>query len=448
MTTVAMLTLFITGLLLMLYYKPSTELAYDSMKDIIYVVPAGRFVRNIHRWSAHVMVVLAFLHMTRVFYTGSYKRGRGFNWLIGILLLILTLALSFTGYLLPWDQLSYWAVTIGANIASSPSEMTDALGITEQFDIGSAIKHLLLGSDTIGDDALLRFYFLHCIFLPMMLSALVGVHFWRIRKDGGLTRPDVIKESELSGIPVDDLADKHDAHNAPPQTMRVLGVVRGTSPNVDNGPNNTVASWPHALRSELAAALFITALTLALAYFFDAPLKEAANPLVPENPAKAPWYFLGLQELVGYSAFTGGLVVPTLTIFGLALIPLLDRSPGSIGRWFDNKEGRRTAIVSALFATTVTTLLLVFTVRYGWLRTWYPDINQLWIIVFNPGSLLVVLYAGWSTAIIGRRSSLRAGAIALYTCFLIGFIILTYFASVHRGPNWDFYWWPSMWSGH
>jgi quinol-cytochrome oxidoreductase complex cytochrome b subunit len=420
----------------------------DSIKDIVYVVPAGAFVRNVHRWSAHVMVVLVFLHMTRVFFTASYKRGRGFNWVIGILLLAVTLALSFTGYLLPWDQLAYWAVTIGANIASSPSELTDALGVTEQFDIGSAIRHLLLGSNDIGDDAVLRFYFLHCIFLPMLMLILVGVHFWRIRKDGGLTRPDDILESELAGIPVDDDAERSHGADEPPATMRVLGIVPGTSPNVDKGPSGTVASWPHALRSELAAAAFITAVTLVLAYFLDAPLKEAANPLVPENPAKAPWYFLGLQELVGYSAFTGGLVVPSLAMLGLASVPLLDRSPGPVGRWFDDAHGKRLALVSAVFATVVTVGLLAFTVRYGWFRTWWPDINQLWVIVFNPGSLLVVLYAAWSITVIGRSSSLRSGAIALYTCFLIGFIILTYFAAVHRGPNWEFYWWPSMWSGH
>ena len=110
------------------------------MKDIHFVVPTGRFIRNIHRWAAHLMVVAVLLHMARVFYTASYKAPREFNWVVGMVLFVLTLALSFTGYLLPWDQLAYWAITIGANIAASPRELTDALGITAFFDLGGLQK--------------------------------------------------------------------------------------------------------------------------------------------------------------------------------------------------------------------------------------------------------------------------------------------------------------------
>jgi hypothetical protein len=116
----------ITGVLLMVYYKPSTDLAYQSMKDIHFTVYTGRFIRNIHRWAAQLMVLTVLLHMARVFFTASYKKPREFNWLVGLALLVLTLALSFTGYLLPWDQLAYWAITIGSNIANSPRELTDA----------------------------------------------------------------------------------------------------------------------------------------------------------------------------------------------------------------------------------------------------------------------------------------------------------------------------------
>ena len=125
-----------TGVALMIYYKPSVDQAYDSMKEIQYVVPTGRFVRNIHRWSAHAMVVCVILHMTRAFYTAAYKNPGEFNWVVGMILFVLTLGLSFTGYLLPWDQLAFWAVTIGSEIAQSPREVTDALGITSWMDIG------------------------------------------------------------------------------------------------------------------------------------------------------------------------------------------------------------------------------------------------------------------------------------------------------------------------
>jgi len=126
----AFLITLVTGVLLMFYYKPYPEVAYLSIKDIHYVVPTGRLMRNIHRWAANVMVVAVLLHMARAFYTAAYRAPREFNWLIGMALLVTTLGLSFTGYLLPWDQLAYWAITIGANIAQSPREVTDALGIT------------------------------------------------------------------------------------------------------------------------------------------------------------------------------------------------------------------------------------------------------------------------------------------------------------------------------
>ncbi len=128
--TAAFLITLVTGVLLMFYYKPYPDVAYDSIKDIHFIVPTGRFMRNIHRWAANVMVVTVLLHMARTFYTAAYRRPREFNWLVGMGLLIITLGLSFTGYLLPWDQLAYWAITIGANIAQSPREVTDALGMT------------------------------------------------------------------------------------------------------------------------------------------------------------------------------------------------------------------------------------------------------------------------------------------------------------------------------
>ena len=187
--TAAFLIALVSGVLLMFYYKPYPEAAYDSIKDIHFVVPTGRFIRNIHRWSANVMVVAVLLHMARAFYTAAYRKPREFNWLIGMGLLVVTLGLSFTGYLLPWDQLAYWAITIGANIAQSPREVTDAVGITETFDPGGLQRELLLGSDIVGEEALIRFYVLHVMLLPLALVSLLAVHFWRIRKDGGMTRP-------------------------------------------------------------------------------------------------------------------------------------------------------------------------------------------------------------------------------------------------------------------
>ena len=172
-----------TGILLMFYYTPSTQLAYRSMKDLEYAVSFGVVLRNMHRWSAHAMVAVGFLHMCRVFYTGSYKAPREFNWVIGICLLLVTLFLSFTGYLLPWDQLAFWAVTVGSNIAAYMPWL------------GEKVRFMLLGGNEVGQMALLRFYVLHVAVLPLAAVALLGVHFWRIRKDGGLSRP----QSDLTG---------------------------------------------------------------------------------------------------------------------------------------------------------------------------------------------------------------------------------------------------------
>lgn len=166
--------LVITGVLLMLYYHPSVPQAYADMKDLQFAVSSGVFLRNLHRWSAHAMVFLVFAHMFKVFYRGAYRPPREFNWVIGVFLLLLTLLLSYTGYLLPWDQLSFWAVTVGSNIASAVPF------------VGQKMRYLLLGGHQVNANALLRFYVLHCVILPMTLVFFIAIHFWRIRKDGGL----------------------------------------------------------------------------------------------------------------------------------------------------------------------------------------------------------------------------------------------------------------------
>jgi quinol-cytochrome oxidoreductase complex cytochrome b subunit len=439
-----------TGILLMIYYTPSTELAYQSVKDLHYVVPTGRFIRNLHRWSAHVMVITAILHAVRVFLTASYKKPREFNWLTGLALLVVTLALSFTGYLLPWDQLAYWAATIGANIASSPRELTNALGITGYFDPGGLSKELLLGADTVGQPALTRFYFLHVMVLPIILMWLIGVHFWRIRKDGGLARPSdetLVAEGKLPP----DVSGNGKAEpfpRGPGKTYGLMAIVRGRTPVVGRGPEHTVPSYPRAFLAELAVAMIVVAICLVLAFFSDAPLKEQANPLVPENPAKAPWYFLGLQELVSYSAFMGGVFLPGLVVLGLALIPFLDREKETGGVWFSGARGLRTFLSSVVFACVVVIGMEAFAIRFGWIRNWFPEANQLWIIFINPGTVIAVAFAAWSQFILRRSKSTRQAAIALFTSILVGFVLLTWIATVHRGPNWDFYWSQSQWPIH
>jgi quinol-cytochrome oxidoreductase complex cytochrome b subunit len=169
--------LTITGIFLMFYYAPTAEAAYQDIQELSTSVAFGSLVRNMHRWGAHFMVLTVFLHMSRVFYHGAYKPPREFNWVVGVVLLLLTLLLSFTGYLLPWDQLALWAVTVGTNMAS----------FVPVF--GSQVKFTLLGAAVVSADTLLRWYVLHVLFFPFIIVIFMAVHFWRVRKDGGISGP-------------------------------------------------------------------------------------------------------------------------------------------------------------------------------------------------------------------------------------------------------------------
>ena len=185
----------VTGVLLMFYYRPTGEYAYQDMKYLQFDVPFGMIMRNMHRWGAHAMVIAVWIHMMRVFMTGSYKPPREFNWSIGVIMLVLTLLLSFTGYLLPWDQLAIWAITVGSNMARAtpglghegPGASLLQIGGVPLITSGSDARFLLLGGRFVSGDTLLRFYVLHCVALPLVVAVLIAVHFWRVRKDGGIS---------------------------------------------------------------------------------------------------------------------------------------------------------------------------------------------------------------------------------------------------------------------
>ncbi len=169
--------LTITGIFLMFFYRPSTEVVYTDMSDLHTSVAFGELVRRLHRWGAHFMVITVFLHMARVFYTGAYKPPREFNWVLGVTLLLVTLLLAFTGYLLPWDQLAIWAITVGTEMMYNAPV------------VGKEVQFILLGGVQIGAPTLIRWYTLHVLFLPFVIVIQMGVHFWRVRKDGGISGP-------------------------------------------------------------------------------------------------------------------------------------------------------------------------------------------------------------------------------------------------------------------
>lgn len=340
------LILVVTGVLLMFYYVPSTTQAYDRMLDLRGTVAFGIFLRNMHRWSAHGMVGVVVLHMCRVFFTGSYKKPREFNWVIGVILFLLTLFSSFTGYLLPWDQLAFWAITVGTSIAAYAPV------------VGKDIQFLMLGDATVGQEALLRFYVLHVAVLPVIVTLLVAIHFWRIRKDGGLSRPEETATPVAVSVKAVELSKN--------KTYGLQGFVRGPFTKIGNTPDNSVFAWPNLLIAELFVFILTLAAILTLSMMFNAPLEEPVNVMHPPNPAKAPWYFLGLQEMVSYSAFWGGVGIPTIFVLLLLATPYLDRRTAGVGKWFARER---------LLANTIFMTFLIVNVVFVIIGTFFRGPN-------------------------------------------------------------------------
>jgi quinol-cytochrome oxidoreductase complex cytochrome b subunit len=373
MSFVLFMILVITGVVLMFLYVPSVERAYGSVKDLEYVVSFGWLLRGLHRISAHLMVAVVFLHMARVFLTGAYKNGsavdanRPFNWVIGVGLLLVTLLLSFTGYLLPWDQLAYWAITVGTNIASAAPVA------------GRWLRFFLLGGSDIDQNALIRFYVLHVFFLPMIVLFLFSWHMWRVRKDGGLA----IVDHEV-------LAQR--AENAEPvksKTYSLLGITQGATVHVQNTmvdeEKESVPSTPHLTRRIWFVMLATLVATVVLAIIFRAPLESPANPAVTPNPAKAPWYFLWLQEIVTDTtirlgsvtingALVGGIVLPGVLVLLAIWWPYRDRSGiQSVGVWFA-PERKTQNIVFLLICL----LIIIFTIIGTFMRGPYWNLYWPW----------------------------------------------------------------------
>ncbi len=361
--------LLVTGVLLMFFYVPSVERAYWSMKDLRFAVSFGWLLRNQHRWAAHLMVATTFLHMARVFFTGAYRGTRAVNWLVGVVLLLATLLLSFTGYLLPWDQLAFWAVTVGTNIAR------------EAPVVGASMRFLLLGGSEIGQATLLRFYVLHVVVLPAVVDVLFAYHMWRVRKDGGLAAGTAI-ERDATARPVTP---------APSKTYSIFGATSGatiqTLATTHVEPEDVVFASPELVRRIALVFLLVFNLTLVLSVFFDAPLEEAANAAVTPNPAKAPWYFLWLQELVasttirvgGFTVsggFIGGILVPGVLLVLAAAWPFLDRStPAAEGRWFARERRRQNAVFTLVAVAMVVLILVSMYCRgpsWGFYLPWQP----------------------------------------------------------------------------
>lgn len=302
----------ITGLILMVYYTPAPEVAYYDMLNILSNVNYGKFLRDLHRLGAELMVIFVTLHMIRVYFTGAYKHPRQFTWLTGVVLLLVTLFLSFSGYLLPWDQLAFWAVTIGTSMA-------DAAPL-----IGYQTNLILRGSQDIGAGGLLRFYLLHVLLLPLVAIIFISVHYYKVSREHSISLPAAIEEGE-----------------APPDKVAAA--------------KRKIDLLPDLFTSELMwIALTTVGMIVAVAFFYSAKLENHADALKTPLHTTAPWYFLWLQGMLKLGdKTTWGVVIPTIIFLILFAVPYLDPGPSRLAK--NRKVGVTVGLV-----TTILIIVLSF----------------------------------------------------------------------------------------
>jgi len=398
LSAVLMVILGLTGVILLNNYTPAAPQAYLDILELRSSVWFGELVRNLHHWSANLLVVIAVLHLIRVFLTGSYRPPRELNWLIGVAMLVLVLAANFTGYLLPWDQLAYWAITVGTSIISYVPV------------IGEWLTRLALGGPEVGPNTLLNFYSMHISFIPMLIFGLMSYHFWRIRKDGGLTLPK-------------DEDDPSTGSGQAPKPERVTTI-------------------PHLVNKELVFAVGWIAALLLFSMLVPAPLEGIANPDVSPNPAKAPWYFLGLQELLlHFHPLVAGVILPSLAGLGIFLLPFIDVKQTSVGVYFRSRRGRAlTALAAglAVMTTPVWVLLDEFVLNWtAWLPTW-PALISNGVIPLAILLLPLVLLDEWMVKTFKATTEERV--IFILTFVFIAFVVLTMIGIFFRGPGMSLYW--------
>ncbi|MGD8623317.1 MAG: cytochrome b N-terminal domain-containing protein [Anaerolineae bacterium] len=377
------LCLAVTGVLLMFRYEPTVDRAYTSIQILESQVAFGSLVRGIHHWSANLLVITAFLHLTRVLLTGGFKQGRAGNWRVGLLLLLMVLVFNFTGYLLPWDQLAYWAITVSTSLISYIPLA------------GPEISRFVLGSGQVGQGALSNFYALHVAVLPVIMALALSYHFWKVRKDGGLSQPlsDATESKRLSTI-------------------------------------------PHLVQREFSAAVAIFTAVVLWAMLIPAPLGELANPAQSPNPAKAAWYFAGLQELLLHMHALAAMVLVGLVLAGLALLPHWDRHEQTVGIYFRSARGRRAALLGAILALDLVPVLVI-------LDEFWIDIAAAlpaWPNLVSGGLVpllltLVGLVAIYAAIRLVLKADRGEGLVGLYSFIMISLVILTIIGVYFRGPN-------------
>lgn len=388
-----------TGIFLQMNYTPSPTQAYLDVLALRTDTWFGDLLRNIHHWSANLLVVVTVLHLLRVFFTGAHRPPRKLNWLLGVGMLLLVIGGNFTGYLLPWDQLAFWAITVGTSIISYVPLL------------GGAISRLLLGGPEVGAATLLNFYSLHISFIPMGILMLMSYHFWRVRKDGGLTLPKSVSETEE------------------PKAVFSTAVER-------------VTTIPHLVSREMVWAIAWLALILIFSMLVPAPLEGIANPDVSPNPAKAPWYFMGIQELLlHFHPLVGAILIPATALALLAALPFYDVNPASVGIYFRSLRGRALSLLAtglALLATPAWVLLDEYVLDWtAWLPAW-PSLVTGGLIPAAIVLLGLVLMDEWFHA--SFKASTEERILALFVFLFTALVVLTLVGIFFRGPGMALYW--------
>ena len=393
MSLVLVLMLMGTGLLMMFVYDPSPERAYQSIVTMQQDILFGRLIRGVHYWSANLLIAVALVHMLRVFLTGAFHAPRQSNWLIGLGLLFLILVSGFTGYLLPWDQISYWAITI----------CTEMLSYVP--GIGLALQRVILGGGEIGPATMINFYATHTTMVPILLIMLMTWHFWRIRLAGGVV------------IPKDSGAD-------PEAGMEYVPFIH------------------NLLLREIVVALILVAFVVVVAILFGAPLSEPANSGLSPNPTKAPWYFLGFQELLlHFHPVFAIFVIPMMVAIAVVSVPYLRYDTDLSGNWFLSPKGRHMATVAAGTALLVTPLWVLvdeFVVGPG---GWLPDAAPIISNGLLPCAALLVGIIGFYILLKKRFAASRNEAVqALFVLLVVAFTALTATGVWFRGASMALVW--------
>jgi quinol-cytochrome oxidoreductase complex cytochrome b subunit len=388
MAAVLILLLFCTGIMLKFVYEPSPARAYESILYLQNNILFGQLVRNIHHWSANILLLIVFLHFLRVFFTGAYTGPRRFNWVIGLALLCSALLSAFTGYLLPWDQLGFWAVTICTT-------MLEYVPV-----VGKWLRESIQGGPEMGPAILTIFYAIHTGAMPAILLFLMGFHFWRVRKAKGL----VILRSPVESTET-----------------------RGES----------VSSIPNLLMREVAVGLTLLAFIMLFSMLFNAPLADKANPGLSPNPTKAPWYFLGIQELLmHFHPLYSLVIIPILTGSFLLAIPYLDYRKNVSGVWFGSHKGRKIAAASAMLSLLLTTsgiIALEFLFDFGAMLPGLPAVVSNGLIPFMLDLLVLTLCY---VLVKKKYSASRQEMVqAVFVFLLTSFVVLTVAGVWFRGAG-------------